>query len=71
MEVHATRRYPDIVHVFDKNANENRTDERRKSEFSSLTDVESTSLAVQHKHMIEKSFEDDTVTIVKGASCSR
>ena len=22
---------------------------------------------MQHKHMIEKSFEDDTVTIVKGA----
>ena len=67
MEVHATRRYPDIVHVFDKKANENRTDERRKSEFSSLTDVESSILAARHKHTIEKSFEDDTATIVKGA----
>ena len=67
VEVHATKRYPDVVHVFDKNANQNRTDEVRKREFSSLADVESITLPAQHKRIIEKAFEDDTVTVVKGA----
>ena len=66
LEVFATRRYPDIVHKFDKDSH-NSNAEKHDKQLADTAVIETKLLAAQHKRSLENGFQDDTTAIIKGA----
>jgi hypothetical protein len=67
LRVHATKRFPDVVHVFDQNEDEDAQQQRYDRLFSNMTSIEATQVSVRHRNSVVKEFSDDTVVLVKGA----